>query len=419
MRLLQRTGIYFLIFSSLAFLLAGVVLYLALDSMMDHEMDENLKRTREVLRNELIKRPQLPSSLKIMDEVIDLHEVAKLTNIEIFKDTTRLVEEENEKDLEVFRQYIYTERINGKIYRIALVHSKFDKENLQTAIIGLIVGLLFLFLVMINLFNRYISVQIWKPFYQIIKQVEQFNFSVDPIHQSVATNIEEFKTLDHALQQMTRKITQDYASLKQFTENASHEIQTPLAIIQSQIDLLLQKEMSPDSWKHVNQIQQSTAKLSKLSQSLLLLTRIENRQFRPLEGVDLREIIQRKLDALKIMIEAKSLEVKTDLAAVSVQTNPTLTDVLINNLLSNAIKHNVQNGQITVLLTTKALSIKNTGLPIKVSPIELFERFRKGDDASQSVGLGLAIVKQICNVYDWGIDYTNVNAWHEITIRFK
>jgi signal transduction histidine kinase len=424
MKLLHYTGRYFLIFSLLSFIIGGVVLFFTLNYMLDHEMDESLRHTRSVLHKELSKRDSLPSVVEVMDEVIDIHEILTLTKEQIFKDTFRMVEETEEDgttelELEPFRQYIYTEQIKGKNYRIALNHSKFENEHLLTAIIGLIIGLLLLFLVVINLFNRYLSVKLWQPFYQIVESVKQFNMAKTPPHQGINTHIEEFKTLDEALQKMTAKISRDYHSLKQFTENASHEMQTPLAIIQSQIELLSQNETQEEKTvRQLHQIQLAARKLSKLNQALLLLTRIENRQFNQTEKVNLAEVIQQKIDSLELLIAAKSIEVSTHLQPVFVMANLLLMDILISNLLSNAIKHNLFSGKIKIVLTNKKLSVGNDGALSFIPTKELFERFKKADDAAKSVGLGLSIVKEICEVNNWSINYHHQAGWHDVEIDF-
>ncbi len=418
MKLLQRTGLYFMGFSFVILLIGGLGIFYTLQYMLDHEMDENLHHTRAVLNKELGKMNELPPIVEIMDEVIDIREVRMPSTIEVYKDTFRLVREEGEEELEPFRQYIYTDMIKGKYYQIALNHSKFDSEDLLIAITGLIVGFLLLFLLALNLFNRFLSQKIWQPFYHTIQQIRQYSFSQPNALTALPSTIDEFATLDTALAQMTNKLTKDYQSLKQFTENASHEIQTPLAIIRAQIDLLLQQKQAETSLQHIQQIQQSVTKLSKLNKSLLLLTRIENRQFEPLELIALGDIIHQKLEALDLLVRAKSLRVERDISPLTLRANPILVDIIISNLLTNAIKHNLPDGTISILLTEDKLLLKNTGNSLMKSPSKLFERFQKADDSAKSVGLGLAIVKEICEVYHWGIDYRNEAEWHLVEVVF-
>lgn len=418
MKLLQQTGRYFLLFSSLAFLVAGIVLFFMLRLIISEELDESLVHARGALHQELSNSQSAPSRMKFLDQLIEIQVVTAPSDVEIFADT--LLWNDGEGELEPYRKYSYTDAIGDKFYHIRLHQSRLENEDLLTAIAALLFGLLFCFLVVVNLFNRYLSARMWKPFYQMIRQVQGFNVSKAVAHQPIASNIDEFQALDQALQQMTRKIRADYLSLKQFSENASHEIQTPLAIIRAQAELLLQNDIPDEkNLRHLQQIQQATDKLSRLNQSLLLLTRIGNRQFEQTAEVNLKELIEQKLDAIEPLIANKSLLVKTDLEVVTRMLNPVLADILLSNLIGNAIKHNLQEGKIEIYLRKEKLIVKNTGKPLNQAPANLFERFRKADDATKSLGLGLSIVKEICVLYDWGIQYQNEGKWHMLTINWE
>lgn len=418
MKLLQRTGFYFMGFSLLILLVGGISIFYGLAYMIDHEMDESLHHTRSILHKELSKMVELPPVVEIMDEVIDIREIPELTNVEIYKDTLRVVDDEGELEEETFRQYIYTEKINGKNYRIALNHSKFGSEHLLVVITSFVLGFLFLFFLVLNLFNRFLSQQLWRPFYHTIAQIRHFSFAQPDKISALPTNIDEFKTLDDALAKMTEKLSKDYQSLKQFAENASHELQTPLAVILSQIELLLQREQDKENIQHLSQIQIATSKISKLNKSLLLLTRIENRQYEHQEDIAIDKILLQKLTAFELLISAKSIKVQKEITPVSLNANPTLIDVIISNLLSNAIRHNIEYGKIQIHLKAESLVIKNTGHSTKKPTTELFERFQKSDDAGKTLGLGLAIVKEICDLYAWEVDYSNEGQWHELKIKF-
>ncbi|RMG22312.1 MAG: sensor histidine kinase [Bacteroidetes bacterium] len=415
MKLLQQTSFYFLGISFLILVGGVVAMFFVLSYMLDQELDESLKHTREVLNRELAGRDSLPPVLEIMDEKILLHPVGALSEEEVFKDTTLWIEEEESKELEPFRQYIYTERIQGKNYRIALNHSKFETEQLLGTILGLVVGYTAFFLLVINVFNRYLSRRIWSPFFDTIAQMRRFSFS--PSHAFVPgnTKIEEFQILDQSLVQMTEKLMKDYQSLKQFSENASHEMQTPLAIIRSQVELLLQQQHAY-GMEHLRNIQQAALKLSKLNSSLLMLTRIENRQYTEVEPIRLDQLFLQKIQALEGLLSTKSIEMNPHLAPVTIRANPIMIDILISNLLSNAIKHNFEGGHIAIHLTAGELRMENTGAVLSVSPEKLFERFSKGNEAGRSLGLGLAIVKEICKRYAWEVSYQYANGLHVLLV---
>lgn len=423
MKLLQKIGRYFISFSLLILIICGLGVYLGLQYMLDHEMDENLYHTRTILLKELSKMDSLPPVLEIMDEVIDIKAVSSLSEIEIYQDTFRLVEEMEDGELtldeEPFRQYIYTEKIKGRPYRISLNHSKFDTEDLFAAISLLVFSALFLFLIALNLFNRFLSQTLWKPFHQTINQIEKFSFDNPEPIQVLKTDISEFNSLNSAISKMINKLTQDYSSLKRFAENASHEFQTPLAIIKSQLDLLLQKETQKENLQYIRQIQTSANKLAKLNKSLLLLTKIENRQFESVEKLRFDEILDQKLETMAILFEGKKLKLHKEIEPYSLLANPLLLDIFFSNILSNAIRHNLEGGEIQITLSKHGFYVRNTGIPLKEkSPEELLERFHKADDSGKTLGLGLAIVAEICKRYEWDINYQNKDIWHELKIDF-
>jgi signal transduction histidine kinase len=417
MRLLTKTGRYFFGFSVIAFFLISITLFFTLNFMLDEELDENLVHTRAMIQDDLESMGSLPGSFSLADKIIDVESSKDLTPVETFRDTLRW--DEMEQEFEPFRQYQYSVSIDGKNYQVTLNQSKIENRNLLISILLPILTLMALFLLAFNWFNRFISQRIWKPFFSIVDQIQKFSFSINKPYQAITSDIDEFVELDASFSKMSKRVIQDFQSLKQFTENASHEIQTPLAIIQSQIELLLQsRQIGKEESHHIHQIQVAASRLSKLNQSLVLLTRIENNQFEPAEILRLDEAILKKIEDLEPLITSKEIEIKTDLQPVSLMTNVILMDVLITNLVINAIKHNQDQGQIVIRLVRDHLTFLNTGDRLTIDAKALFGRFSKAESASKSIGLGLAIVKKICDKYHWNIDYTNEGNWHKVVIEF-
>ncbi|MCB9265602.1 MAG: HAMP domain-containing histidine kinase [Lewinellaceae bacterium] len=417
MKLLQATGRYYLLFSLLLFVFGSWILYLALSYFIDIETDERLQDAKPALEFQLTEMDSLPPVLVISDDVIEISPLDELKEYKYFSDTS--IWDPLEKEFEPYRKFIFHTEIEGKPYKIALSHTKLDSEALMMTSLFAVMGILLLLLLAINLFNRYLSLRLWRPFYQTIRQIRSFSFDEGKPLSPPETRIEEFEVLNHALELMTTKVLSDYRSLKQFTENASHEIQTPLAIIKSKIELLIQNDGRDDNeLQAIQQIQEAASRLSKLNNSLLLLARIENRQYSDTHELAMHELIKKKLDQLEPLISAKNLDIHTNLAEVSMAMDPTLAEVLLNNLLVNAIKHNFSDGRIDISLRKGKLLIRNTGKPLDSSPETLFERFRKGADASPSLGLGLAIVKEICNIYGFKAQYDFQDGWHELSVTW-
>jgi signal transduction histidine kinase len=236
------------------------------------------------------------------------------------------------------------------------------------------------------------------------------------------TDIKEFNDLNNSLNQMAGKIHTDYVSMKEFTENAAHEMQTPLAIAQSKLELLMQdgnlKEEQIDS---IIQATEALSRLSKLNQSLLLLAKIENNQYETNEVISLKGVNQKYLKLFDELIKDKQLIVETDFAGdFSLNLHPLLADSLISNLIGNAIKYNFTGGKILISIKDNTYQILNTSTLPPIAPAQIFQRFNKvKSNVENSNGLGLAIVKKICDTYNLAIFYEGENNQHRFTITRK
>jgi signal transduction histidine kinase len=197
-------------------------------------------------------------------------------------------------------------------------------------------------------------------------------------------------------------------------------MQTPLAIMHSKSEVLLQSDnLTKQQVSQIKVIYQSVQRLSKLNKTLLLLSKIENRQFKDLEPIKVNEIIEKQIEIFEDFIENKNLTViEKSTLEVEINANPMLFEMVISNLISNAIKHNKEGGEIEILTTNLFISVSNSGEPSKLASSSLFERFKKDSNAANSFGLGLAIVKKICDNYNWKITHSYVEDQHNISIYF-
>jgi signal transduction histidine kinase len=196
-------------------------------------------------------------------------------------------------------------------------------------------------------------------------------------------------------------------------------MQTPLAILNSKLDLLIQ---DPNlSEKQLNQLQamyNAIGRLTKLHQSLFLLTKIENNQFSRANPLRFDLLIKEKLGQMEDLISSRHLRVVANCDPVVLNMNDYLADILLNNIVSNAIRHNIQNGLIDIRLNKENLVISNTGSVLPFENSHIFERFKRGDN-TEGAGLGLAIVKQICDNYQFPISYRFEDNLHCIHIRLN
>lgn len=234
------------------------------------------------------------------------------------------------------------------------------------------------------------------------------------------TNTHEFKELNQFLERMSNKALDDYRSLKEFSENASHELQTPLSIIRGKLELLLETDIDEKQAALIESAQNSAQKLSVINQSLALLTKLENQEYQMDHKIDFSKLVENSIASFSELIEMKSIVLTTNIDAdVYVNLNPVLADILFTNLISNAIRHNsVNGGSIDIRLSSSGLIVKNTGDPLKIPANELFKRFKKAKQSSESTGLGLAIVKQICDLSNFKVSYVYTGNLHVVEIIF-
>ena len=260
-----------------------------------------------------------------------------------------------------------------------------------------------------------------RPFNLTLEQIQKF--SLKDSDQKIVfprSGVKEFKRLNQFLSEMTKKVQSDYRSLKEFSENASHEFQTPIAVIQSKLELLLGDEsLTEQQIEQVSYIQNAIRRLSNLSNSLALLTKIDNNEFSNVSELDLSEILSGMLEEFRELMDLKQIETETDLSSgVKLEADKVLVEILLTNLINNAIRHNWEEGKIKLSLTNASLLISNSGPELSIKPDDLFRRFKKSNQSAQSLGLGLAIVKKICDFYGYEIKYELKEGFHTIQIDF-
>ncbi len=425
MKLIERTGRSYLVLSLVIFVLFGIVLYFILTAVMNNRLDEKLLYTKEVIS----KRIKYDYPLIIFEEPEELTRSENLlypNDTIVYKDTLIFlgIEDvegvENTEEYEKYRQLTAYETLQGIRYKIITRNSLVRNQDFVTIISFLTIFITLLLLIGLWYFNTRTANKIWKPFYHNLNSLKNFSIQDQKPIKLQSSNIDEFTELNGSINSLTEKLSSDYNSLKEFTENASHEMQTPLAIMQSKIELLLQStNLNESEIKQLTSIYQAGQRLSKLNKTLLTLAKVENRQFSEIEEVNLSNLINNKLELYEDFILAKKLTVEIAIENnIVLKTNATMFDMLITNLLSNSIRHNIEKGSIYIQLSSTHFQISNSGNELTVSPENLFNRFKKDSSSADSSGLGLAIVKKICEINEWKIDYTFLDEQHQIIVRF-
>jgi signal transduction histidine kinase len=422
LKLLTKTSLYYLLISILVYTVSVVIFYFVIQDTLYEEVEKDLWIERRKTEDYIKKNNALPvhrlteSNFRI--EPVPEFQVIRRKKPK-FNDT--LIYNKYRKEKIPYKQINFYTEVQGKNYKVSIRESLVDSEDLIEGITFMFIIILLLLLFFLFFFNQWISKKLWKTFYDSLSRAKSFDLTQPAQLNLLPDKISEFNELNQTLNKMTSRMREDYENLKQFTENASHEIQTPLSVVSNNVELLIQTEdINTNSMELIKEIYQATNKISKLHQALLLLSKIENRQFPEVIKINLHSIIENKLDSFDEMLSFKNITVEKKISgSFSVVMNPVLADILIGNLLNNAIKHNYPGGKIIIEETNDHIVFLNTGEALRTPPDQLFERFRKENQASDSLGLGLSIVKQICDNNNLTIFYSSSNNFHGIHISPK
>lgn len=309
--------------------------------------------------------------------------------------------------------------ISGKSYYISTYGAMIETDDITEAVIKTLLWILGLQVIGAIGIGFFVSGRLFRPFRNTLVRIGEFNLKDREPVEAEKTSVREFDDLNRFVEEMTTKVISDYRNLKEFAENASHELQTPLAIAKGKLELLAETNLTEEQYKYVESLERSVKKLSKLSESLALLTKIENHEFDSDQPVNMSLLIRESLESFEEFIGLNRLTVETDIEDdVKVEMHPVLADILWTNLFQNAIRHNIDEGEIAIRLTDEKLVISNTGKDPGIDPMQLFERFRKADQTSESIGLGLSIIKRIVDQSGGSIHYSYTDGWHRFEIDF-
>ena len=417
MKLSSRYNRVNILVSLLVLLLTGVIYYLVIHFILTEKLDRDLRIEEEEIRAYVQKYHKLPLPGDFHDQKVSYRMVHPGDTIgRSYANSIYLNEKEHEK--EPGRSLKTFMKINDQLFEVTVVKSRLEAEDLVRIIFLISLLIIVLLLVTLFLVNRFLLNSLWQPFYHILDQMKAFNLTGKNEVRVAQSNIDEFVELNQAVLLMSQRVKEDYKELKSFTDNAAHEMMTPLAVINSKLDTLLQTEgFSDKQGELIEDIYLAVGRLSRLNHSLLLLAKIENNMIKNEEPILLQPLIEQKLRQFQELLQSADITVETDLKDKEVLMSKYLADILLNNLISNAIRHNVKPGRIDILLSNDQLVFKNTGIAVALDGVRTFERFNK-TASSEGMGLGLAISRQICSHYGFTMVYAYANNQHVFSVIF-
>lgn len=325
---------------------------------------------------------------------------------------------QNEKEYEPVRMLKTVFRHQNQYYSMQIITSMVEEDDLISELFYALLWLYGGLLISILLVNNLLLKRIWKPFYHLLKQLKNFRLEKGFNIAVEKTSIDEFRLLQQTVQQLLQHNIDTYTSQKHFIENASHELQTPLAISINKLEALAESpSLTEKDLSLLGSALQNLERLTRLNKSLLLLSRIENKQFGQTEAVHMGALVQKVADDWEDQLAFYGIQLNISVhEPLMVNMNPDLAAILVNNLIKNSIVHNGKGGFVNIIVNKQSLVIENSGSEKQLDDKSLFTRFNAGTSGA-STGLGLAIVKAIADLYHFNIAYTYVQK-HRFLISF-
>ncbi|MDB5087801.1 MAG: two-component sensor histidine kinase [Mucilaginibacter sp.] len=424
MKLLTRYNRVNLITTIVVMLITGIIYYQAISYILTGQKDKDLVVEEQEVFDYVKLNHELPQTFESNDQQIIFTQVKPGSVQREFINTEYFEKDEGHKrhkaggEYESGRGLISSVTVGNKYYKILIIVSKVETEDLIRIIFSITVGVILLLLLVLVVINRLILNRLWQPFYNIMNELRLFNIADTHEIPKLKTSIDEFNELNNTVVEMAAKAKLDYHDLKTFTENASHELLTPIAVINSKLDTLIQTEnFSERQSKLLNDLYSAVSRLNRLNQSLLLLVKIENRLVHDKQQINLRELVEEMIMQFDEIFNDKELKLTYTLNDKEIHASRYLVEILLSNLISNAIRHNQHGGEIIINLDAESLTIQNTGDNEPLHDEKIFTRFHKSS-GSEGSGLGLTISRQICENFGFKLEYLFEGSFHTFIVKF-
>ncbi|MFC6269727.1 sensor histidine kinase [Frigoriflavimonas asaccharolytica] len=394
----------------LVMLISIPIFYFVIENVLQNNLDEQLEERKSSVVEKLKEMP-VEKMVYFQDEITIKKNPKKLIADSIY---TQEIYNAKEDETDSFRTLQFPTKVDGTTYNITITESLVEREDLMKNILLMLITILLILTITLLLINTHIREKIWKPFYKTIEELK--NFRVDDLQglNLEKSNINEFSDLNQSLNALSAVNQKVYQSQKEFTENASHELQTPLAILQNNVELFWQTEdISEEQAEILENISGATSRMTRLNKSLLLLSKIENKQFNDIQDVNLNRLAEDFFKNYQEQIKFKNIDLKTQLSRFFiVKIDDSLAEILVNNLLLNALKYAPKDSSVELLFTENSMSISNQSNGNSLDETKLFKRFQRQSKQENSTGLGLEIAHQIAVSFDLKLNYEFKNERH-------
>ncbi len=409
MKLLNYTTRYFALLLFLLISVWAVALYYAMLDEIYDSLDDSLENQKILIVQRITENKQLLVESNFSDGNYSLTRI-KAEQYSNFEDTYKdtLMYMQNEDDFEPVRIYTSAIAHDDAYYKMRIITSMVEEDDLIEDLVSYLIGLYMLLITALILLNNVLLKKVWQPFYRLIDQLKTFTLEKGEPIKTDSTKIEEFHLLNQSVERLTQKSRESYVAQKQFIENASHELQTPLAICINKIELFIEKNPLEESQLlDLSIVLDNLGRLTRMNRSLLLLSKIENKQFVDEEDVSFNVLISQLALDFEDIAAHRAISIKIDEGdkPLTFKMNRDLALILVTNLLKNAIVHGNADELIHINIAYDHFSISNQSAHGLLDERQLFNRFKVGGSPGKSTGLGLAIAKAITEKYNLKLHY--------------
>ena len=421
MKLFNRVLIHLL--SGIFIILLGwaVFFYLGIMSEVNDEVDDSLEDYSELIITRSLAGKELPAHDSGSNNQYFLREVdesyVRSHQAISYRDSMIYIKEKNETEPARILTTLFKDKEN-RHYELSVFTPTIEKRDLQEAIFHLLIALFATLLIAILVINIWVFRRSMKPFYQLLNWLDKYRLGQENEPLDISTDTSEFRKLNETVKRYASHSEEIYRQQKLFIGNASHEIQTPLAVCQNRIEMLMEDEsLSEEQLSELAKTYQTLEYVSKLNKSLLLLSKIDNSQFVDSANVCINELVHRYMDDYQEVYDYKEIQITlNEKENFHLQINETLATMLITNLLKNAYVHNNEHGTIQIEIGKDYITFSNSGDLQPLDEKRIFERFYQGKKKEGTTGLGLAIVAAICRQCSLAVSYRFVNNMHEFHV---
>lgn len=395
----------------------AVCFYYAIMDEVTDEVDDSLEDYSELIIRRSLAGDSLPSNDSGSNNQYFIKEVpsqwAEGRPAVEYKDTMVYIVAKNETEPARVLTTIFRDS-EGRYFQMEVSVPTIEKADLRESIFYLIVGLYLVLLLAFMLINIFVFKRSMKPFYSILEWLDKSTPGSGTEGLQIETDTTEFRKLEEALARYAGHSEELFRHQKQFIGDASHEVQTPVAVCINRIEMLLEDEsLGERQFEELQKVHKTLGYVSKLNKSLLLLTKIDNNQFVEAEVMNLNVLLGNMAEDYREVYAYKGIEFSVvEEGTFEVEMNNTLAGILVVNLLKNAFVHNVQGGKVQVLCSSSRMEFRNTAESEELDGSHVFDRFWQGNRKEGSAGLGLAIAESICRHFGVQISYHFKNGMH-------